>query len=51
MTELSQQHLSGLDKDRVYWVWIEGRQVQIAWDSYSGRWYARFNDSGIAGCA
>ena len=37
-----------MDKNRVYWVWQDGKQVMIYFDTYVGDWCAMVNNSGRA---
>lgn len=37
-----------LDRDKVYWIWQNGEQVQISYDTYTQQWVAIVNNSGRA---
>jgi hypothetical protein len=30
---------NALNKDNVYYIWYNGRQIMIRYDFYSGEWY------------
>jgi len=37
-----------IDRDKVYWIWQDGEQVQISYDTYTQQWVAIVNNSGRA---
>ena len=37
-----------VDRDKVYWIWQDGEQVQISYDTYTQKWVAIVNNSGRA---
>ena len=40
------RHNSQQDENKVYWVWMNGGQVQIMYCWYSQKWSAIVNNSG-----
>lgn len=48
MTTDKENKPAELDRDKVYWIWQNGEQVQICYSTYSNEWVAIVNNSGRA---